>query len=127
MNLTPMTEEELEIAVAVHARRRKVFIEEGLCEEQAWDLAEKMFERDRDIGDDRRVCFECKNHVLRALTAWADARNLPLTTSYQALTVRIGMHKIPVTPRRRTRPVAPITLPAWPAGRGCTSRRSSAA
>ena len=40
MNLTPMKEEELEIAIAVHSRRRKVFIEEGLCEEQAWDLAE---------------------------------------------------------------------------------------
>ena len=77
MNLTPMSEEELEIAVTVHARRRKVFIEEGLCEEQAWDLAEKMFERDRDIGDDRRVCFECRNHVAKHCTAYTDKFGRP--------------------------------------------------
>jgi hypothetical protein len=52
-----------------------VFIEEGLCEEQAWDLAEKMFERDRDIGDDRRVCFECKNYVNRHCIAYTDKFN----------------------------------------------------
>ena len=77
MNLTPLTEEELEIAVTVHARRRKVFIAEGLCEDQAWDLAEAMFERDRDIGDDRRVCFECKNYVAKHCTAIRDKFNRP--------------------------------------------------
>lgn len=77
MNLTPLTEEELEIAVSVHARRRKVFIAEGLCEEQAWDLAEKMFERDRDIGDDRRVCFECRHHMARLCTKIRDRHGKP--------------------------------------------------
>ena len=77
MNLTPMKKEELEIAIAVHARRRKVFIEEGLCEEQAWDLAEKMFERDRDGLDDRRVCFECKNYVAKHCIAYTDKFNRP--------------------------------------------------
>jgi hypothetical protein len=77
MNLTPLTEEELEIAVTVHARRRKVFMEEGLCEEQAWDLAEAMFERDRDIGDDRRVCFECRNYIAKMCTAITDKYGRP--------------------------------------------------
>jgi len=57
-----MTEEELEKAVIRHARRRKTFQEEGLSENDAWDLAEQLFERDIDPLDDRRVCFECDNY-----------------------------------------------------------------
>jgi len=70
-----MTEEQLEKAIQTHARRRKVFMEEGLCEEQAFDLAEKMFERDKDPYDDRRVCFECKNYVNRHCIAYTDKFN----------------------------------------------------
>jgi len=54
-----MTEEQLEKAIATHARRRKVFVENGLNESDAWDLAERMFMRDKEQLDDRRVCFEC--------------------------------------------------------------------
>jgi hypothetical protein len=54
-----MTEEQLEKAIATHARRRKVFMENGLNESDAWDLAERMFTRDKEKLDDRRVCFEC--------------------------------------------------------------------
>ena len=54
-----MTEEQLEKAIATHARRRKVFMENGLNESNAWDLAEQMFTRDKEQLDDRRVCFEC--------------------------------------------------------------------
>jgi queuine/archaeosine tRNA-ribosyltransferase len=57
-----LTEEELEKAVIRHARRRKVFEEEGLSVDDAFDLAEKLFDRDNDPFDDRRVCFECDNY-----------------------------------------------------------------
>ena len=58
-----MTAEETDIAVAKHTRRRNAFEEQGLSADDAWDLADKLWERDIDIGDDRRVCFECKNYV----------------------------------------------------------------
>jgi hypothetical protein len=54
-----MTEEQLEKAIATHARRRKVFVDNGLSESDAWNLAEQMFTRDKEKLDDRRVCFEC--------------------------------------------------------------------
>ena len=57
-----MTEEEIEKAIIRHVRRRKTFEEEGLSENDAWDLAEKMFDRDKDPLDDRRICFECDNY-----------------------------------------------------------------
>lgn len=72
-----MTEEEIEIAVAKHARRRKVFMEEGLCEDGAWELADKLWERDADIGDDRRVCFECRNYVNKHCTKYLDKYGRP--------------------------------------------------
>jgi hypothetical protein len=56
-----MTEEQLEKSIDTHARRRKVFFENGLNESDAWDLAEQMFTRDKEALDDRRVCFECKH------------------------------------------------------------------
>jgi hypothetical protein len=55
--------DELEKAAKRHEKRRKRFVEEGLSEDEAWDLAEKLFDRDRDTLDDRRVCFECSNYV----------------------------------------------------------------
>jgi len=57
-----MTEEEIEIAVSKHTRRRKVFEEEGLSPDDAWNLADKLWERDLDIMDKRRLCFECKKY-----------------------------------------------------------------
>lgn len=72
-----MTEEEIEIAVARHARRRKVFIEEGLCEDGAWDLADKLWDRDNDPQDDRRVCFECRHYVAKHCTKIRDKFNRP--------------------------------------------------
>lgn len=54
--------DELEKAVKRHERRRKRFVEEGLSEREAFDLAEKLFDRDRDTSDDRRLCFECSNY-----------------------------------------------------------------
>jgi hypothetical protein len=52
-------------------KRMQTFVNEGLSEYDAFDLAEAMFERDRDIGDDRRVCFECihlKDHYCHGIT-----------------------------------------------------------
>lgn len=72
-----MTEEQMEKAIQTHNRRRKVFIEEGLCEEQAWELAEQMYERDKDPHDDRRVCFECIKYVSKHCTAYTDKWNRP--------------------------------------------------
>ena len=57
-----LTEEETEIAVAKHTRRRKTFEDEGLSADDAWHLADRLWERDADSFDDRRVCFECKKY-----------------------------------------------------------------
>lgn len=40
-------------------RRFNRFVAEGLSEDEAHDLASQMTRRDADIGDDRRLCFEC--------------------------------------------------------------------
>ena len=58
-----MNEEELEKAAIRFDRRYEAFKKEGLCEEQAYKLAEQMYERDRDPHDDRRVCFECEKYM----------------------------------------------------------------
>ena len=55
-----MTEEEIEIATAKHSSRSKAFMDAGLTPEAAWNLADKLFERDLDSQDDRRLCFECR-------------------------------------------------------------------
>ena len=55
--------DELERAAKRHEKRRKRFVEEGLSEDEAYDLAEKLFDRDRDTMDDRRLCFECSNYA----------------------------------------------------------------
>ena len=72
-----MTEEEMEKAIQRHARRYKTFMDEGLCEQQAWELADKMWERDNDPYDDRRVCFECKNYVGRHCMKMKDRQGKP--------------------------------------------------
>jgi len=43
-------------------RRRKRFMQEGLSEDQAYDLADMLFERDGNEFDDRRLCFECQHY-----------------------------------------------------------------
>jgi hypothetical protein len=57
-----MTEEEIEVATAKHNRRTKAFMDAGLTREAALELADKMFDRDADPQDDRRLCFECKKY-----------------------------------------------------------------
>ena len=53
-----MTEQEDQLVI----RRKARFMAEGLTHSQAEDLAGRMFDRDRDPMDDRRVCFECTGH-----------------------------------------------------------------
>jgi hypothetical protein len=72
-----MTEEELEQAMIVHDRRHNVFMAEGLCESEATSLADQMLNRDNDIGDDRRVCFECTGYVARRCTKIFDKFGKP--------------------------------------------------
>ena len=55
--------DQLDKEIARLNSRKQKFIQEGLCEEQAFILASAMFDRDRDPQDDRRVCFECENYV----------------------------------------------------------------
>jgi hypothetical protein len=57
-----LTPKEIDIYVKRHERRRKRFETEGLSPDEAWELADKLWERDKDPVDDRRVCFECQNY-----------------------------------------------------------------
>ena len=59
----------LENLVARHNRRQAAFMEAGLSNNEAFDLAEAMFERDLDPQDDRRVCFECKHLAVKYCSA----------------------------------------------------------
>jgi len=45
------------------ARRKAVFMEAGLNNDDAHDLAARLMMRDRDPFDDRRVCFECEKYM----------------------------------------------------------------
>lgn len=72
-----MTDDEIDKALATHERRRKVFMAEGMCEQEAWDLAERMLNRDADPLDDRRVCFECKHYMGRLCTKIRDRYGKP--------------------------------------------------
>lgn len=63
-----MTKDEFEAAAIVHDRRQKVFEAEGLTPEDAWDLAEKMFDRDHSFHDPRRICFECTKYSMKDST-----------------------------------------------------------
>ena len=60
-----MTDEELDVAIVKHNRRRKVFEDAGLSVDDAFDLAEKLLTRDEDPQDDRRLCFECKRYDVK--------------------------------------------------------------
>lgn len=74
-----MTDQELDKAIATHDRRRGAFTAEGLSPDEAFDLAERMFNRDADPMDDRRVCFECANHVAKLCMAYTDRYRRPTT------------------------------------------------
>ena len=54
--------EEIDTYVKRHERRRQRFETEGLSPDEAWELADKLWERDKDGTDDRRLCFECQNY-----------------------------------------------------------------
>lgn len=64
------------------ASRLKIFIREGLDEQEAEDLAEAMLIRDFEGVDDRRICFECKNY-LPAKVSCAVYRKRPLRFTLQ--------------------------------------------
>ena len=53
-------------------RRYQTFMDAGLCQVQAYELAEQMYERDKDPFDDRRVCFECSNYTGRVCLKMRD-------------------------------------------------------
>jgi hypothetical protein len=55
-----MTDEELLAAILAHQRRRKVFQDEGLSQEEAYELADDLWDRDENGGEER-VCFECRH------------------------------------------------------------------
>jgi hypothetical protein len=69
--------DDLDKAAYAYARRRRIFVEEGLCDEQASDLADAMFERDQDIGDERRVCFECQHYENKRCNSILDKLGRP--------------------------------------------------
>ena len=58
-------------------RRMETFRKEGLCNDQAYDLASAMLDRDRDPHDDRRVCFECENYVGKVCMKMKDKLGKP--------------------------------------------------
>lgn len=72
-----MKEESIEIEERRFSRRKKIFLEEGLCEEGAHELAYNMMMRDRDQYDDRRVCFECTNYVGKVCMKMKDRQGKP--------------------------------------------------
>lgn len=73
-----MTPEETLKMAETHNRRIRIFISEGLKEKDAYDLADNLLDRDLDISwDDRRVCFECTNHVNKLCMAKLDRRGNP--------------------------------------------------
>ena len=53
--------DDLDKYITRHYNRMQKFVDEGLDEDEAFDLAESMWTRDEDPMDDRRVCFECKH------------------------------------------------------------------
>ena len=54
-----MNKDDINKEVKRFDRRMETFRKEGLSNDEAYDLASAMFDRDRDPQDDRRVCFEC--------------------------------------------------------------------
>ena len=71
--------DELDKKIARHYKRMQTFVDQGLPEGEAFDLAESMWTRDDDPQDDRRVCFECEHHVNKHCTAIKDRFGKPTT------------------------------------------------
>ena len=61
--------DDLDKYITRHSNRMKKFVDEGLDEDEAFDLAESMWTRDEDPMDDRRVCFECKHLAVKYCSA----------------------------------------------------------
>jgi hypothetical protein len=61
--------DELDKKVARHYRRMQTFVDNGLPELEAFDLADAMWNRDEDPQDDRRVCFECAHDINKHCSA----------------------------------------------------------
>ncbi len=61
--------DDLDKKITRHSNRMKKFVDEGLDEDEAFDLAESMWTRDEDPMDDRRVCFECKHLAVKYCSA----------------------------------------------------------
>lgn len=61
--------DDLDKKITRHHNRMQKFVDEGLDEDAAFDLAESMWTRDEDSMDDRRVCFECKHLAVKYCSA----------------------------------------------------------
>ena len=61
--------DDLDKKITRHYNRMQKFVDEGLDEDEAFDLAESMWTRDEDPMDDRRVCFECKHLAVKYCSA----------------------------------------------------------
>ena len=61
--------DDLDKKITRHYNRMQKFVDEGLDEDEAFDLAESMWTRDEDSMDDRRVCFECKHLAVKYCSA----------------------------------------------------------
>lgn len=73
-----MTPEELKKSIARFDRRMETFRKEGLSNDEAYDLASAMFDRDRDPQDDRRLCFECEHYVGKVCLKMRDKLGKPI-------------------------------------------------
>jgi hypothetical protein len=69
--------DELDKKIDRHYKRMQTFVNEGLSEDDAFDLAEAMWTRDEDEFDDRRLCFECKNYENKKCKAILDKLGRP--------------------------------------------------
>jgi len=58
----------IEEATDLKFKRLKFFQEEGLSEDEAWDLASRLYDRDIYDDDDRALCFECQNYMFKHRT-----------------------------------------------------------
>ena len=87
---------ELEVFIKRHERRRKHFIAEGLSDTDAYELAEKLFDRDMFLElDDRRVCFECEHYIdKQALCSAITDRNGRATQQMRFVLQRCPKFKI---------------------------------
>ena len=61
--------DDLDKYITRHYNRMQKFVDEGLDEDEAFDLAESMWTRDENPMDDRRVCFECKHLAVKYCSA----------------------------------------------------------